>query len=58
MRQFKVTFFKNSKYTYFGRRGCAHGMYSGGYNSYVYGIKYLFNIHFLECWGDFRDMKI
>ena len=48
-----ILFGKKAKYTYFGRRGCSHGRYSGGgYDFYVYGIKGLFNIIIDKRWGD------
>ena len=40
-----ILFGGKAKYTYWGLKGCSHGMYSrGGYNFYVYGIKGLFNV--------------
>ena len=47
-----ILFGKKAKYTYWGRRGCSHGMYSrGGYDFYVYGIKGLVNIVIDKRWG-------
>jgi hypothetical protein len=48
----KLLFGNKSKYTYFGKKGCAKGMYSGGFNWYVYGIKGLIAITRYEAWGD------
>ena len=48
-----ILFGKKAKYTYFGLKGCSHGMNSrGGYNFYVYGIKGLFNIIIDKRWGN------
>lgn len=48
----ELSFGKNAKFTGFGLKGCSHGMYSGGYNFYVYGIKWLFNLTVDRRWGD------
>ena len=46
-----ILFGKKAKYTYWGRKGCSHGMYSrGGFDFYVYGIKGLFNIIIDKRW--------
>ena len=57
-RKFRVRFFLKAKFTHFGLYGCAHGMYSGGYNYWVYGITYILNIEYLVAWGDFYDMQL
>ena len=49
---------KKAKYTYWGRRGSSHGMYSrGGFDFYVYGIRGLFNIIIDKRWGDMTAGK-
>ena len=48
-----LTFGRNAKYTNFGLLGCAHGMYSGGYNYYVYGIAYIINFTIDRSWGSY-----
>ncbi len=53
-----ILFGKKAKYTYWGRKGCSHGMYSrGGFDFYVYGIKGLFNIIIDKRWGDMATVK-
>lgn len=47
----KVLFGSQMKYTGFGRKGCSHSMYGGGFNFYVYGIKGLFGITKYVSWG-------
>lgn len=47
-----IVFGKNAKWNNFGLYGCSHGMYSGGYSFFVYGIKGLFNIIIDKRWGD------
>lgn len=40
----------------FGRIGCSRGMYSGGFNYYVFGIRGVIGITRYVAWGDFcRD---
>lgn len=41
-----------SKFTYWGKRGAAKGMYSGGFNYWYYGIKGLIAFSKYEAWGD------
>lgn len=48
----KIVFGKNSKFTYFGKRGSSRGMYSGGFNYWVYGIKGLIALTRYVAWGD------
>ena len=49
-----IVFGENAKYTYWGRKGCSHGMYSGGgYDYYVYGIKGIFNLIVDKRWGNY-----
>lgn len=48
MGKFKIErnflFGKEAKFTFWGRKGCSHGMYNiYSYDYYVYGIKGLFN---------------
>ena len=47
-----IVFGKKAKHTNFGLLGRSHGMYYGGYNFYVYGIKGVFNIIIDVRWGD------
>ena len=35
----------------FGKRGSGSGMYSGGFNYYVYGIKGIFGVTYYKAWG-------
>lgn len=49
----KLVFGSNSKYTYFGLRGHAKGMYSGGFDWYVYGIKGVIGLTIYKAWGDY-----
>jgi len=50
---------KDAKYTHWGSWGCSHGMYSrGGYDRYVYGIKGIFTLIIIKCWGDMSDMEV
>jgi len=53
----RLVFGKDAKKTHFGRRSCSHGMYTGGFNYYVYGIAGLFAYEVKESWGDFRTDK-
>jgi len=48
-----LKFGKNAKFNNWGLKGCSHGLRSGGYDYYVYGIKGLFNYVVDDCWGDF-----
>jgi len=51
----KIYFGKKAKYNCWGLRGCSHGLRSGGFNFYVYGIKGIFNFTEYEAWGDFIE---
>lgn len=53
----RFVFGKNAKRSAWGRIGCSHGMYSGGYNNYCYCIKGLMAYEVLERWGSFHDMQ-
>lgn len=47
----KILFGNKSRFTYFGKRGCSHGMYSiNNYDFYVYGIKGIFSIEIMKEW--------
>lgn len=46
-----------SKYTYFGRIGCSHSMYGGGFNNFIYGIKGIIALQVYHGWGDFIKEK-
>lgn len=48
----KILFGKKSRFTYFGRRGHSKGMYTGGFDWYVYGVKGIFAITKYIAWGD------
>ncbi len=39
--------------TGFGSHGCASGMYSGGFNYYVYGIWPFISLSYYKAWGSF-----
>lgn len=46
-------FGRKAKWTYWGCKGCSHGMYSrGGFDFYVYGIKGIVNFIIDKRWGD------
>lgn len=49
----KLLFGSNAHLGGWGRRGSASGMYSGGFNYYVYGIKGLFALTIYFAWGYF-----
>lgn len=57
-KQYKIKFGKKAKYSGFGRIGCSHSMYQGGFDHYCYGIRGLIAFQYLKAWGDFYDMKI
>ncbi len=56
-KQFKIKFGFETV-TSFGLRGCSHGMYSGGFNHYAYGLYPFISFHYLKTWGDFNDMEL
>jgi len=37
----------------FGKGGSSSGMYSGGYKTWIYGIKNIIGLIIEENWGDF-----
>lgn len=48
---YKLKFGKKAEYTYWGRRGCSHGMYNRySYDFYVYSIKGIINFTKLQEW--------
>lgn len=54
-RKYSLLFGSKAKYTYWGLRGCSHGMYSSeGYNYWVYGIKGLIAFEIYEGWGIYK----
>lgn len=50
--KFKLCIGSEMKFSGFGLRGRAKGMYSGGFNYYVYGIKNIIGVTYYEAWGD------
>lgn len=42
-----------SKNTNFGKAGCSHSMYGGGYDNFIYGIKGLIAIQVYHGWGEY-----
>lgn len=45
----KVLFGKNATQTYWGRRGCSHGMYNTySFNYFIYGVKGIICIEIKE----------
>lgn len=49
----KLLLGSKAEYTGFGLRGCSHGMYSGGFNFYVFGIAGLIALTHYKAWGGF-----
>lgn len=58
MKQIKLKFGNGCKFTCFGLRTKSHGMYFGGYEYYVYGIKNLISFEILKCWGQYNTLKL
>lgn len=50
-RKIKLLIGKQSKHTHFGKFGSSKGMYTGGHNYWIYGIKGLLAITKYEAWG-------
>jgi hypothetical protein len=53
----KLAFGKKAKRTGWGLWNCSHGMYTGGYDYYVYGIEGIFNLTIYKRWGDFYNTE-
>lgn len=49
----KLLFGSNSKKTYFGKCGGSKGMYTGGFDYHVYGIKGIIALTIYKAWGSF-----
>lgn len=39
--------------TGFGKIGCSHSMYGGGFDYYVYGLWPFISVTYYFAWGDF-----
>ena len=52
-----VKFLKGSEMhgTWFGLRNQSKGMYCGGFNRYLFGVKNIFGLEIELAWGKFTD---
>ena len=54
-RNIKVLIGKKMYGSGFGLRNSAKGMYTGGFNRYLFGLKYIFGIEIMNTCGDFSE---
>jgi hypothetical protein len=54
-KSIKLLIGKKAYGTWFGLRNHSKGMYTGGHERYLYGIKNIINIEIQESWGIYAD---